>query len=229
MIPLIGYTNTLSSRPGETIEVKVSSTAVDPYRAELVHVISGDPNPDGPGMDLRPVPSPIDGEYPSRPQQTHLGSHMEASLSAPLPETFRLDATIFPTTPDKGPQGVITLHHMGDDDGVILGIGPEGVFCKTGSSVIATGAPLPAYNWAKIWAEVDTAVGTVTVGQSIEKLDHIAEKTNASVALEKASAIMFWSRQSRPMIPPRILMARSNTRVCRPGARLLPPGIFPRT
>ena len=130
MIPLIGYTDKLSGRHGETIAVKVSSTSDAPYRAELVRVISGDPNPDGPGMNLVPVPSAIDGTYPSRTQETRLGSHMEASLLADLPDTFRLDATVFPTTPDKGPQGVITIHTYNNHDDVItLGIGPDGVFC----------------------------------------------------------------------------------------------------
>ena len=43
MIPLIGYTNSLSFRPGETVEVKVSSTLSQSYQAELVRIISGDP------------------------------------------------------------------------------------------------------------------------------------------------------------------------------------------
>lgn len=189
MIPLIGYTNTLSGRPGDAIEIKVSSISDGPYRAELVHVISGDPNPEGPGMDLRPVPSPIDGEYPSRTQGTRLGSHMEASLSAPLPDTFRLDATIFPATPDKGPQGIITLHHFGDRDGITLGIGPLGVFCQIESTTVATDKPLPPFTWANIWADIDTAAGTVTVGQSIAVLDHTAEKTDNDVSFDRSIGV----------------------------------------
>ena len=73
MIPLIGYTNALSFRPGDTVEVKVSSTLNQSYRAELVRIISGDPNPEGPGMVFEPVASKFEGEYPSRPQITQLG------------------------------------------------------------------------------------------------------------------------------------------------------------
>ena len=73
MIPLIGYTNALSFRPGETVEVKVSSTLNQSYRAELIRIISGDPNPEGPGMVFEPVASEFEGEYPSRPQITQLG------------------------------------------------------------------------------------------------------------------------------------------------------------
>ena len=43
MIPLIGYTNALSFRPGATVEMKVSSTVNQSYRAELVRIISDDP------------------------------------------------------------------------------------------------------------------------------------------------------------------------------------------
>lgn len=188
MIPLIGYTDKLSGRPGDTFAVKVSSTSDSPYSAELVHVISGDPNPDGPGMNLIPVPSDIDGTYLSREQKTRLGSHMEASLLAELPDSFRLDATVFPTTPDKGAQGVITIHTFENhDDAIILGIGPEGVFCQIGSAVISTGKALPPFTWASIWADIDLASGVITVGQSIAKLDQFVERTMDQVQTDRSA------------------------------------------
>lgn len=189
MIPLVGYTDKLSGRPGETIEVKVSSTSDTPYRAELVHVISGDPNPEGPGMNLVPVPSSIDGEYPSRTQETRLGSHIETSIRAPLPDSFRLDATIFSTTPHKGPQGVITIHHFENYNGITLGIGPKGAFCQIGSMITVVDVPIPAYNWADIWVDIDTAKGLLTVGQTIAALNLNATKTNDAVSFESTVGI----------------------------------------
>ena len=50
MIPLIGYADRMSVRPGETINFKVSSSGPDPYTASLVRLICSDPNPDGPGI-----------------------------------------------------------------------------------------------------------------------------------------------------------------------------------
>jgi hypothetical protein len=36
VVPLIGYVDRFSARPGETVAVKVSTKLGDPYRAELV-------------------------------------------------------------------------------------------------------------------------------------------------------------------------------------------------
>jgi N,N-dimethylformamidase len=50
MLPLTGYADRFSVAPGETIAFKVSSAAALPYQARLVRLISGDPNPAGPGI-----------------------------------------------------------------------------------------------------------------------------------------------------------------------------------
>ena len=47
MVPLIGYVDRFSARPGERIAVKVSSQLGEPYQADLVRIVHGDPNPAG--------------------------------------------------------------------------------------------------------------------------------------------------------------------------------------
>ena len=49
-IPLIGYTDKLSLRPGETVSFKVSSTLKKSFSASLKRSISADPNPKGIGI-----------------------------------------------------------------------------------------------------------------------------------------------------------------------------------
>ena len=49
-IPLIGYSDKLSVRQGETISFKVSSTLNKPFSASLKRSISADPNPKGVGI-----------------------------------------------------------------------------------------------------------------------------------------------------------------------------------
>ncbi|PHK95430.1 N,N-dimethylformamidase large subunit [Pseudoroseomonas rhizosphaerae] len=73
-VPLTGYLDRVSARPGERLAVKVSTTLPGGYEADLVRVISGDPNPAGPGMILRPVQAAFAGRYPGRFQPTHVGS-----------------------------------------------------------------------------------------------------------------------------------------------------------
>ena len=49
-IHIIGYSDKLSVRPGDTIGFKVSSHSEQPFDARLARLISADPNPAGPGI-----------------------------------------------------------------------------------------------------------------------------------------------------------------------------------
>ena len=64
VVPLIGYVDRFSARPGERIAVKVSSQFGEPYRADLVRIIHGDANPAGPGLKFEEVPAAFAGELP---------------------------------------------------------------------------------------------------------------------------------------------------------------------
>ena len=68
MLPLTGYADRFSVAPGQTIAFKVSSTAATPYQVRLVRLISGDPNPAGPGIKEESIPAPFAPSYPSRVQ-----------------------------------------------------------------------------------------------------------------------------------------------------------------
>ena len=74
MVPLIGYVDRFSARPGERIAVKVSSQLAEPYRADLVRIIHGDANPAGPGLKFEEIAALFAGTYPSRFQPVHAGS-----------------------------------------------------------------------------------------------------------------------------------------------------------
>jgi hypothetical protein len=50
VVPLIGYMDWFSARPGERIAVKVSSRLTEPYQADLARIVHGDANPAGPGL-----------------------------------------------------------------------------------------------------------------------------------------------------------------------------------
>jgi len=63
MIPLIGYVNKLSARPGDTLEFKVSSTFNVPFQASLVRIRCSDPNPAGPGIREKSVDASFTGQY----------------------------------------------------------------------------------------------------------------------------------------------------------------------
>lgn len=92
MVPLVGYVDRLSGRPGERIAVKVSSQSDANYQADLVRIIHADPNPDGPGVKLEELPCSFAGEYKSRYQAVSPGSYgvIEAALAVPEGGAIRL-------------------------------------------------------------------------------------------------------------------------------------------
>ena len=58
MLPLTGYADRLSVRPGETIRFHLANATSAEVQAKLVRVICADGNPAGPGVIVEPVASP---------------------------------------------------------------------------------------------------------------------------------------------------------------------------
>src|SRR4029453_1971693 len=106
---VVGYADRFSVAPGETIRFMVSCE-LPTYRADIVRLIHGDPNPRGPGFKEELVASAISGEYPGRFQEIHPGSYVRVADNPALRlrGSFTIQAWILPTTPQKGPQGIVT-------------------------------------------------------------------------------------------------------------------------
>ena len=128
-IPLIGYSDRLSVRPGDTIAFKVSCTSSEPYDAKLVRITCGDPNPAGPGIKEADIPAEFTGSYPSRLQDIHLGSYAKVIPGSAFDGVDRLTfaATIWPTHLSKPDQGVLCRFDAESGNGVALMVGPDGV------------------------------------------------------------------------------------------------------
>ena len=60
VLPITGYLDRFSARPGEDVVARVSLRTAGPYRARLVRVICGDPNPDGPGLQFEDLSARLD-------------------------------------------------------------------------------------------------------------------------------------------------------------------------
>lgn len=162
-IPLIGYTDRLSVRPGETIGFKVSSRSADPFRARLVRVICADPNPAGPGIIEDDVEAEFSGEYPSRHQPFYPGSYarVDGNLTLGGDGSFTLAATIWPTAPGRGEQAVLSV---GEATLMVCADGSAGGIA--GSEAVSTGAPLKERHWYIVWLSYDAENGTLTAGQA---------------------------------------------------------------
>jgi N,N-dimethylformamidase len=197
MIPLIGYGDRLSARPGETIEFKVSSRGPAPFRTDLVRIICADPNPAGPGLRLEPVDSSFAGEYPSRVQDAHQGSYARVDWPPGLPalRDFTLLATIWPTTPGKGTQGVVSCLDPEGGVGAAIAVGEDGG--AVGILGQGTGAPLRLAcaramgerRWYRVWIAYDSAARRLTVGQSpLDATGYGGTLATAEAVLDGAAA-----------------------------------------
>ena len=163
-VPIIGYCDRLSGRPGDTIAFKVSSQLADAYTARLVRVISADPNPGGPGLIEEECDFGFGGTFPSRNQDFFPGSY--AQVDGFLPETvdgssMTLSAVIWPTTPGKGVQTILAAGNM------CLGIAADGsAEAALGDEAVSAGEPLHTRQWYAVRASFDAGTGTLSVTQT---------------------------------------------------------------
>ncbi|QBY02250.1 N,N-dimethylformamidase large subunit [Rhodophyticola sp. CCM32] len=147
-IPLIGYTDRLSVRPGETIAFKVSSAATEAYSAHLVRSISADPNPAGCGIveeDASAYFTPA--RFPSREQAFQAGSYgvAHAQLTAEAGQEIKLSAIVFPTKRDDGDQVVLACGAM---EMLITPGGGAGF--RFGRALAVTDQPLTLRRWYRL-------------------------------------------------------------------------------
>lgn len=106
---ITGYTDRFSLRAGERLAVKVSSGFDADYRADLVRIVSADPNPEGPGMDIRPVAAAFEGSYPSVFKPSRPGSCAVIPLGTALPDAFDLSLTVQPRLISASEQVILSL------------------------------------------------------------------------------------------------------------------------
>ncbi len=173
MLPITAYADRYSVAPGETIAFKVSSAAAEDYEARLVRVISGDPNPAGPGMREQPVDAAFAGRYPSRVQPIHSGSYVRVAGAAPMDalRSFTVSAVIWPTLPALARrQGLVSRIDAATGAGFTLEIDEEGSVAATLSDGTAThgasvGKELRARAWYRVFVSFDADKGEVAVGQ----------------------------------------------------------------
>ena len=172
MLTITGYPDRIYARPGDTIKFMVSCESEITYRADLVRIICGDDNPDGPGYKEEELQSDINGDYQGRKQHIHAGSYVSVSDARPLRalDSFTVQAFIWPTTPLKGKQALISKWDAASNSGFALIIDETGSLAIDigGNGAIervSVGAPLQLKRWYRVGAAYDAASGTVRIFQ----------------------------------------------------------------
>ena len=173
MIPLTGYADRLSGRPGDTVAFKVSSASAQPYAARLVRIVCADPNPDGPGIIEEAIDAHFAGTYPSRVQPFYPGSYARTDSDNPLPQlaSFTAVATIWPTTPAKVEQAILAHWDPAEHVGFALLVGTDRrltarIGTPAGPVDIGLDTPLHERQWYRVWASYDASSRTIALGQT---------------------------------------------------------------
>jgi N,N-dimethylformamidase len=164
--PVTGYLDRLSRRPGERITAHVSLRSPGGCRARLVRVVSADPNPAGPGLDLRTMhfDQAFEGQY----QPVSLGSwglvRGGPRLEAREPRCWAVLVQLLSELP-----AATVLAAEGGADCIVIRAGTggaEGEIAFNGAVTrLRTETPLRAAVWYRLWLSHDPATGQVVLGQ----------------------------------------------------------------
>ena len=127
MLKITGYSDKYSAHPGEEVKFYINAEYNDSYEVQLVRLIHGDTNPEGPGYKEAEIDASCNGTYQGKNQRIHGGSYIIMPQHDNLNlESFTMQAYIFPTTPDKGRQGIFTKFNEEEKKGYGLFVNDEG-------------------------------------------------------------------------------------------------------
>ena len=171
MLPLTGYADRLSVRPGETIRFRLANATGADVEAKLVRVICADPNPAGPGILTEPVEStPVAWGAVGEGRSPH-GSY--ARIDDPGrcfgAGSFSVTCLVYPTRLAGARQAIVSRTGAAAS-GFSLALDERSRLCASigdGASmrdVAVVEHPLVERAWHAVWLVVDTEAGEVRTG-----------------------------------------------------------------
>lgn len=172
-IRLFGYSDPLAAKAGEPIDFMVSAEGATEVKAELVRLVHGDFNPEGPGFIEEVIATDIPATLPAKRQYTQIGSFSRVSdPDAKLAPSgaFTVHAFIWPSLPGGARQTIMGRWSVSGSAGYALGVNPEGkleFWVGDGETVdqITADAPLVPKVWVMVAASFDPATGEARLRQ----------------------------------------------------------------
>ena len=82
-----------------------------------------------------------------------------------LSGALAVEALIWPTLPEDGPQTVISRRDPATGAGFALVLTPDGMALESGEARVVVGKKLRSRIWYRVWASADPATGMLRVGQ----------------------------------------------------------------
>ncbi len=192
MLKITGYSDQISVVLGDKISFMVNCEHPS-YEADIVRVICGDVNPDGPGFNEDVIDSPVSGTYNGRKQEIYAGSFAMVESSALLEnlESFTVQVMVWPTTPRKGVQSLVAKWSVPDNSGFALEIDESGGIAflvgdgKGKVDTVSIGKPMVEYEWYFAAASYNADNKEVTVYQ--EPMVEYPPIDDASTVTKKVS------------------------------------------
>jgi N,N-dimethylformamidase len=172
MLPLAGYADRMSVRPGETLTFHVSNSTGKPVTTRLARVQCADTNPAGPGLELLDVASGgLKTLAEPKAEPVHRGSYARidgGDVFARL-TSWTFVATIQPTLIGKSEMAVLSLLDQANARGAGIAIDRQGRLMLSiaggqGWRRIEAPNPLEVRTWYSVWVSFDGARGEGVIG-----------------------------------------------------------------
>ncbi len=164
-LPITGYLDRFSHRPGEVFVAYLSLREAGPHRARLVRIVSGDPNPAGPRMRFEDLSRVFAESFEGRRQEIRLGSYalVERGPERDLGLPFSLTALVqLRAEPPSEAKAILAME--GGEGAVVLSIGPRGAEARLATNEKRSGelrlcaeTPVKPGQWYRLWLSVDPA------------------------------------------------------------------------
>jgi len=173
-VKLFGYTDRISAKPGERIDVHVNADGTDTAEAQLVHLVHGDAHPSGPGYIEEEVACEANGPWKVWKQYTQVGSFLRVAdpHQRLAPDgSFTVFTYLWSTLPMVGlRQSLVGRWDIRSNKGFGFGINRKGFlefWVGDGSDVdyVAAEAPLIARIWYFVAVSYDARTGRAEIFQ----------------------------------------------------------------
>jgi N,N-dimethylformamidase len=198
MLPLAGYAERLSVRPGQTLRFHVANSTGAPVAAHVVRVLCADPNPAIGGVQTEAVPLEVTAVAEPGPQGVPAGSYAVLGpaglLQAVRDCTFSI--RVHPTL--ALPRRQVIVSNLDDSgQGLALELTPQQtvratVGTEAGLSTAETASPVPMQAWTDVTLVVDSAGRTLTL--TVDPIADRASRQTVTVTLAAAPALHAPSR-----------------------------------
>jgi N,N-dimethylformamidase len=163
---VLGYAWPLVVSAGEPIAFHLSSPTLASAEATVTRVRCADPDPDGPGLQLKELETPINGAVALSHQPIHPGSCAVVADSPAFANlmSFTVGAFVWPTAPGGRAQTLVARWRDDLQQGWRLGLDADGrlefvVATPEGRWRVVGARPMPGREWALVGGVCDPVAG----------------------------------------------------------------------